>query len=245
MSAVQIAVQIPSVVQKPIEAWTKALQNELGTDLVGILLHGSVARGEYRPGESNIDAVVVLKTVSFAKLEAIAVAMREARYAARVEATILTEEEIAGAADAFPLLYDQIKRRNIVLAGRDPFTNVRVRETHKRLRIEQELREAQIQMRTVVTDAGGAREVIGGAVARKLKQVRAALHALLRLKGNTCGEDLASVLAAAGNTYGVDVAPLSNAREQSDAAYAALTKLLHLAIEDVGGLEVHSMMPAR
>lgn len=236
---------IPEVVRKQVDAWTNALATVLGDDLVGILVHGSVARGEYRPGESNIDTVVVVKEASFAKLEAMGAAMREARYAARVEATILTEEEIAGAADAFPLLYDQIKRCHILLVGRDPFVDVRVRETHKRLRIEQELREAQIQMRTVVTDAGGAREAIGGAVARKVKQTRGAIHALLRLKGVTSAEDLASVLTAAGETFGVDVAPLRKAREQPHAAYASLTKLLQLAIDDVGSLEVSSIMPAR
>jgi predicted nucleotidyltransferase len=236
---------LPEVVQKPIAAWTKALETELGDDLVGILVHGSVARGEYRPGESGVDAVVVLKQASFEKLEAIAKAMRDARYAARVEATILTEDEIAGAADAFPLLFDEIKRCHILLVGRDPFLAVRVGETHKRLRIEQELRDAQIKMRTVVTDAGGAREAIGGAVARKVKQVRAAVHALLRMKGLACAEDLASVLAKAGEVYGVDVASLHKAREEPDTAYASLTTLLQKTIDDVESLEVHSMSPSR
>src|SRR6185295_16125809 len=95
---------------------------ELGDDLVGILVHGSVARGEYRPGESDVDAIVVLKEESVDKLEAIANAMQVARYSARIEAMILTEKEIAGASDVFPLLYDDIKRCHFLLTGRDPFS---------------------------------------------------------------------------------------------------------------------------
>lgn len=228
---------LPDGVRDRLLEFTKALETALGKDLVGILVHGSVVRGEYRPGESDVDVIVVLETADFAHLEAIGNAMQLARYSARIEAMILCESEIAGASDAFPLLYDEIKQRHILLCGRDPFSSVEVHDTHRRLRIEQELREAQIRLRRAVTDAFGAREAIAGAVVRKVKQVRAPLHALLALKGIACAPDLPSVLAKVAETYGVDVAPLRAAREAPDAAHAALVMLLSKTIDDVNGLE--------
>ena len=224
---------LPQAVRERLEEWTKALEGALGGDLVGIVVHGSVARGEYRPKESDVDAVVVVKEPSFAKLEAIANAMQVARYAARIEAMILTEEEISGAADAFPLLYDEIKQCNVVVAGKDPFADVVIHDTHRRLRIEQELREAQIRLRRAVTDAQGAREAVGGAVARKVKQIRGPLHALLAMKGKSCGAGLDEVVAEAGKTWGVDIAPLRRAREAPGEAHAALVALLSKAVDDV------------
>ena len=102
---------------------------------------------------------------------------------------------------------------------------------------EQELREAQIRLRRAVTDAFGAREAIAGAVVRKIKQVRAPLHALLALKGIACAPDLPSVIAKVGETYGVDVAPLRAAREAPDTAHGALVALLTKTIDDVNAME--------
>ena len=227
---------LPVVVKERLGEFTAALETALGKDLVGVLVHGSVVRGEYRPGESDVDVIVVLVRADFAHLEAIGNAMQLARYSARIEAMILCESEIAGASDAFPLLYDEIKRHNILLVGRDPFESVVVHDTHRRLRIEQELREAQIRLRRAVTDAYRAREAVAGAVTRKVKQIRTPLHALLALKGIASASDLTSVLAKLSETYGVDLAPLRAAREAPDAAHAVLVTLLTMTIDDVNGM---------
>ena len=228
---------LPVVVKERLDEFSASLQKALGKDLVGILVHGSVVRGEYRPGESDVDVIVVLETADFGQLDAIGNAMQLARYSARIEAMILCESEIAGASDAFPLLYDEIKRHNILITGRNPFKDVVVHDTHRRLRIEQELREAQIRLRRAVTDAFGAREAIAGAVTRKVKQIRTPLHALLALKGIASPSDLKAVLAKTAETYGLDLAPLRAAREAPDAAHAALVTLLTKTIDDVNGME--------
>lgn len=227
---------LPAAVRERLEEFTTNLQAALGGDLVGVLVHGSVVRGEYRPGESNVDVLIVLEKADFAHLEAIGEGVQRARYSARIETLIVTEGEIAGAADAFPLFYDEIKQRHILLAGRDPFAAVEVHDTYRRLRIEQELRDAQLRMRRAVTDAFGAREAIGGAVARKIRHVRAPLHALLTLKGIACAPDLASVIAKVGATYGVDVTSLSSAREAPALAHATFVALLTRTIDDVNGM---------
>ncbi|MBS2020323.1 MAG: nucleotidyltransferase domain-containing protein [Deltaproteobacteria bacterium] len=228
---------LPEGVRIRLEELKTNLEKSLGDDLVGILVHGSVVRGEYRPGESDVDVIIVLKEATFAQLDGIGNALQLARYAARIEAMILTESEIAGASDAFPLLYDEIKQRHVLLTGRDPFSAVLVHDTHRRLRIEQELREAQIRIRRAVTDAHGAREAIGGAVVRKAKQVRAPLHALLAMKGHRCEPDLATVLAKIGEVYGVDTAPIRAAREAPDAAHAAFVTMLTKTIDDVNAMD--------
>jgi predicted nucleotidyltransferase len=234
---------LPSTVRDRITEWTNSLSAALGDDLVAILLTGGVARGDFRPGESDVNALVVLRDASFAKLDEISSAMQAARYGARLAATILTVDEIPGASDAFPLLYDEIKRWHLVLVGSDPFASTVVHDTHRRLRVEQELREAQIGLRRVVTDALGAREAIGGAVGRKVRQVRRPLHALLGLKGIASKEDVASVLDEAGRAYHVDVAPLADPRSQPDAAHDALTRLLDAAISDVQRIETGPAPP--
>lgn len=236
---------LPASVRDKLLAWTKSLEETLGSDLVGVIVHGSVARGDYRPGESDVDVVVVVKNPTPARLEAIAAATQKARYEARIEPTILAEHEIAGAADVFPLLYDEMQRCHVVVMGRDPFDDIVVHDRHRRLRIEQELRQAAITLRRAVLDACGAPEAVGGAVARKCRQVRGALHALLALKGHSSSTDLPSVLARIAEVYGVDVAPLAAPREHPAAAHAALDEVLRVTIDDVNALEVKSIAPGR
>jgi predicted nucleotidyltransferase len=236
---------LPQGIRDKLLAWTKSLEAVLADDLVGVIVHGSVARGDYRPGESDVDVVVVVKEATYAQLEAISAATQKARYEARLEPTILTEDEIAGAADVFPLLYDEIKRCHVVVVGRDPFAPIVVHDRHRRLRIEQELRQAAVTLRRAVLDACGAPEAVGGAVARKSRHVRGPLHALLTLKGFATAADLPSVLARLSEVYGVDVAALAAPREHPEAAHAALDKLLRVAIEDVNAFEVKSIDPRR
>lgn len=227
---------LPCGVRERLSEFSASLEAALGENLVGVLVHGSAVRGEYRAGESNLDVLVILERAEFAHLEAIGNAIQVARYSARIEPMIVTEEEIAGASDAFPIFYDEIKQRHILVAGRDPFVGVEVQDTYRRLAIEQELRVAQVVLRRAVADAFGAREAIGGAVARKVRQVRAPLHALLGLKGIACAPDLAAVLAKVGEVYGVDVTTLRTARDTPELAHAALVTLLTRSIADVNTL---------
>ena len=57
---------LPQTIRDRITEWTTSL-SALGNDLVAILLTGGVARGDFRPGESDVNALVVLSDASFAE----------------------------------------------------------------------------------------------------------------------------------------------------------------------------------
>jgi predicted nucleotidyltransferase len=223
---------LPIRTRSQLEKLVKELEAKLGKDLVALVVYGSLARGGFDADRSDVDLVVVVADDSRKTLVAMAPSLELARAAARIEAMVVRADEIARAADVFPLLYDDIRSHNIVLLGEDPFANLEIHDEHRRLRIEQELREARIRLRRAVTDAVGAPRGFAGALERKLKQVRGPLHALLRLRGIDIPDDLASVLAAAGKRWSIDLVSLGRVREAADAAHDTLTKLLDAAIAD-------------
>lgn len=229
--------KLPPPVRRRLDELKQSLTAALGDDLACLLIFGSAARGEYREGQSDIDLMVVLKDAARDKLAAIANPITLARYAARIETMILTVAEIPRAADVFPLLYDDIRRCHLLLAGTDPFSALAISDKHRRLRIEQELREAQIRLRRAVVDAQGAREALAGAVFRKTRQIRGSLRALLALRGHDVGDDFEAVLNKAAALYDVDAAPLRNVHEAPEAAHDALAKLLAAAVDDVDRME--------
>lgn len=227
---------------KHLQGRLKKLQEELpkllGENLASLLIYGSVARGEFRQESSDIDLIVVLKRATTIALESIANPLKLARDADRIEAMILVEEEIPRAADVFPLLYDDLRSSHIVLYGTNPFATLEIADHHRRLRIEQELREAAIRMRRAVVDATGTPRHLVGAIERKIKQIRGTLRALLALHGKQVGVLLPEVMAAASEYYKIDLAPLGRCRENPQEALQTLQGLLDAAIEDVDRMEV-------
>jgi predicted nucleotidyltransferase len=229
--------ELPAPVQARLTELKESLETTLGADLSCLLVHGSAARGDYRDGQSNVDLMLVLNDASRPRLDAIANALRLARYAAGIEAMILTADEIPRAADVFPLLYDDIRRCHVLLSGEDPFSALVIDGKNRRLRVEQELREAQIRLRRALVDGMGADEALRGPVLRKVKQIRAPLFALLDLHGIEVVDELDAVLTAAGKLLDVDVAPLRYTSEAPGEAHEALTKLLARAVDDADRLE--------
>jgi predicted nucleotidyltransferase len=227
---------LPPPTRAPLQALTESLEKTLGKNLAALVVYGSAARGGYVPDESDIDVILVLEDTSLPHLHAVAAPLTLARYRARVEAMILKRDNLSYAADVFPLLYDDLRQKNVILSGTDVFSALQISDTHRRLRIEQELREARIRMRRAVVDALGSEANIAGAVARKVKQIRSPLHALLCLKGLTCDDGLEAVLAGTGKAYGIDTAPLTRVAKEPEAAHAALRALLDAAIVDVDGM---------
>jgi predicted nucleotidyltransferase len=229
---------LPPATHEPLQALTEGLERAEGANLSALVVYGSAVRGGYEPGQSDIDVIVVLHDTGLSHLRAISEPLMLARFRARVEAMVLKHDNISAACDVFPLLYDDVRQRHLLLSGTDPFVDLEIKDTHRRLRIEQELREARIRMRRAVVDAMGSEASIAGAVARKVKQLRSPLHALLRLKGIAVDDRLEAVLEATGKAYGIDAAPLLRVGSAPDAAHTALRAVLDAAIQDVDLLEL-------
>jgi len=215
-----------------LDELTATLDRVCGKNLVGLVVHGSAVRGGWCEETSDVDLIVVLDDDSEAMLASIGPALELARFSARIESMILTKDEIERSADCFPLLYGDVARTSVTIAGTNPFNGLTISDEHRRLRIEQELREIRIRMRRVATDMAGAAN-FGGAIERKVKQLRGPLWALLELRDESVDEHLDPVLEGAGKAYGIDIAPLRRTHEEPEAAFATLAKLLDVALHDV------------
>ncbi len=221
-----------------LEALRDTLVLGLGDDLQALVVYGSAVRGGFVEGRSDVDLLVVLRNDDRATLEKIGGALLLARTSARIESMLLRGDELAKAADVFPLLYDDVRSQHALLHGEDPFAGLEISDAHRRLRIEQELRESRIRLRLVLSEAPQLPRLLNGAVARKVKQLRSPLHALLRLRGREVEDGIEPVMREACALYDADVKALLRFDEAPEAAYDALTFLLDAAIADVDALEV-------
>lgn len=221
-----------------VEALARAVEEAAGADLASVVVHGSATRGDWVDGKSDLDVIIVLAEERREVLERLAEPLALARAQHRIEAMILVEREIPRAADVFPLFYEDLCAARAVVRGRDPFAAITIAPEHRRLRVEQELRDLRIRLRRAVTDARGDRRYLGGLVERKVKQLRAPLRSLLSLLGVEAGLRLDVVLAKACKRFRVDAADLGRASSDPLRAHDALATLLDRAIETVDTLAV-------
>jgi len=229
---------LPASIRSRLEELAKTLETQLGKNLVSLLAFGSAARGAWDSARSDVDLVLVVKDPSTKELLSIANTLTVARTALRFEAVILQEDEIHRAADVFPLFYDDIRSCHVLLAGKDAFANLEISDAHRRVRIEQELREVQIRLRRVVIDTLGAPNPLAGAVERKVKQIRGPIFALLALRKTPADNDhLDTVLAKARDVWKVDVRPLQSPRKNATKALETLNTLLSAMIDEVDRME--------
>jgi hypothetical protein len=187
------------------------LARAAGTNLVGLILYGGLARGRYRPGKSDINLVVLLRDASAASLAAIGPPLQAAWRALRVEPFLLTSDEITRAAQVFPTKFLDIQACHVVLAGEDPFTHLTVAREAIRYRIEQTLRNLELRLRRRYIALAGDGAAMALALAQIARPLALELAALLRLTGKEMpAEDRSAlIMDQATASFGLDREALS------------------------------------
>ena len=193
---------VPELVARALTKLTGAL--EPLDDVRGLVLYGSLARGEYRAAESDVNLVVSLERGSAEALSALREPLRAAWRAVRVEPFLVRATEVVRLADVFPLKILDIHQHHVVLTGEDPFAEVRVMPADVRTRTEQQLRNHLLRLRRHYVFSGNNPVALAPAVYRSTKTLRHELGGLLQLRGEAVGWRVASVLPAAARVLGLD-----------------------------------------
>ena len=134
--------------EKHLEKWVQGLRETLGQDLLGIVLYGSTQRGEYVPGKSDLNLLLVFKTVDLNALTKVSHWTRKllARHAPQL--ICWTREELKTAWDVFPLEFEDIAANHRLLFGEDPFKKRKADKKNLRFQLEFELRSKLLALRS-------------------------------------------------------------------------------------------------
>ncbi len=226
---------LPAATRARVEAFAKEAVAILGDELVALIVFGSAVRGGLT-SRSDVDVVMVVSRDEPARLRALHDAVAIARVSARLDLQVLLHSEIASAADVFPVLFDDLRGCHAVLVGVDVFKDLVIDPEHRRLRVEQELREARMFLRRLVVDTASDDLALRVGVDGLLKRMRAPLSSLCVLHDSTAKDDLITVLDVLGRRLDVDTLPLTNSQTAALPAAQACMRLLDRAIHDVDGL---------
>lgn len=216
---------------------------------VAVVVYGSLAKGTYRAGSSDVNLVVVLDEASDDTLTAIRDTLRAAWRAVRMRPFLVTRAEIPRLADAFPIKIADIVDHHDVLHGDDPFTGVTVERDHMRLRIEQELRNHLLRLRRHYVFAGDEDGELAKALFGSASSLGIEVTALLRVCGKSEGQGtLESVAEPAARHLDLDrtvfdrLIGFRKGEKQADihGLFFAVVTLLEKAVKIADELEVAS-----
>ena len=149
---------LPDEIQKLLQTYVKDVKGVFGEQLEGMLLYGSAVRGEFLPGRSNLNILLLVSSYDSAVLKQYSALHRQWGKEQIVVPLFLTEEELRMSAAVFPLEFLEIQEHHRVLGGRDPFIGFHLKADRLREAVVQGLMSHLLRLRQRYVEGGGSDE---------------------------------------------------------------------------------------
>lgn len=175
-----------------------------GSSLAAVVLYGSAATNEHVEGLSDVNVMVLVESIPFATMQALAPTMRAWQEAGNPPALELTVAEWRASADIFPIEYADIFERHRVLHGTLPVDGVVVRRRDLRLQVEQEAMGKLLRLRRGVMVAGSDAARQQDLLRASLSSLLVIFRAIMRLGGEVPPRDADAVIDAVAARTGFD-----------------------------------------
>lgn len=196
------------VVQRIVEPFLRECDRLLGRGYSAVL-HGSVVRGEYLEGWSDVNLLLVLEGVTPEVLGALTVPFAGWAKSHQPPPLLLSRPEWRRAADVFPVEITDIRSAYRVLRGDDPIAEVAVRPADLRAALERDLRGRLLRLRQGYVALAGDPGALAGLARDTAPSVVVLFRAALVLAGAQIPPARADVASAAGLVAGFPSAPLT------------------------------------
>ena len=151
---------LPDETQKLLQAYTKDVKSTFGDQLDGLIVYGSAVRGEFLPGRSNLNLLLLVTGYDAAMLKRYEPVHKRWNKEGVVAPLFLTEEEIRTSSALFPIEFMEIQEHHRVLGGRDPFVGFHVDAGRLGDAVLQGLASHVLRLRQRFVEASGANDAV-------------------------------------------------------------------------------------
>jgi hypothetical protein len=190
--------------EKLISEFVERMRTTAGTNLLSVILYGSVAAGDYVADHSDINLLCVLGETSFAAIAALAPAIAWWAKQKHRAPLLMSAEEMRRSADVFSIEFLDMRRHYRVLWGEDVLQALEIPMRSHRVQVEYELREKTILLRQRLLMVVGSAEAKWELLLRSLPAFGTLFrHALIAL-GDVGAGTRREAAAALGAKVGID-----------------------------------------
>ncbi|MFZ5622814.1 MAG: hypothetical protein ACOY71_00105 [Gemmatimonadota bacterium] len=173
------------------------------------VLYGSVVRGGYVPGRSDVNLLLIVDQVTPAVLRALGPSLRQWREVSSAPPLLFTRAEWPRVGDAFPVEITDIRSAYQVVRGSDPIVGIPVDPEDLRRALERELRGLLLRLRRSYAAFCNDEEALGHVVRSSTGSAQVLSRALLALLGKPQPVAAADAVRAALGAVGSSVGDLS------------------------------------
>ena len=183
---------------------TDDYQKVYGHDLLSIILFGSGASSDYRPGKSDLNFLVILTEEGMSQLHRCLKLVGKWRRRRVASPVIMTKEYIRTSVDTFPLEFLNIKRHYQVVWGEDPLAEIVVDRTKLRLQCEREIKGKLLQLREAYLSSGERKKELLGLISQSITAFISIFHGILYLRDDEIPDQRGAVVAKVSKEAGLD-----------------------------------------
>ena len=185
------SLDLPEDVLENLEKYLTQLKKDWPSDLAGVLLFGSAARGDFIAGRSNINILAVIRNLSVEVLQRAGRLHRHWGKHQIVAPLMMMQEELHRSCHLFPLEFLQMQESHVLLVGRDPIAPCQIEDKQLGWQCEQELMANLLRLRQRFVEGEGRAEAIQALLILSITAVLPCLRGILRILGQTSkGKDV-------------------------------------------------------
>ena len=157
------------------------LQRALGDKLRSAVLYGSAAAGDFVPGTSNYNVLLVVDRLGLEELNAVTKPVSQWTREGHRPPLLFTPGQWEASADVFPIELCDMRQSRRVLLGDDPLDSLDIDHEHLRLQLERELKAKLLALREAYLLTGGRPKQVIRLMVSTLAGFLVLMRAALRL----------------------------------------------------------------
>lgn len=152
-------------------------------ELKSIILYGSAAGKDYRPGKSDINFLIVLSEKGIEELERAFSLVGKWRKRNVAIPLFLTRIYVETSLDVYPIEYLNFQREYILVYGEDILADLAFDSEFIRMQAEREVKGKLLLLRRAFLETSGKGKALKQAISQSVQAFLAIFRALLYLKG--------------------------------------------------------------
>jgi predicted nucleotidyltransferase len=175
-----------------------------GDDLVSVILFGSAAGDDFRPGKSDVNVMIVLSETGVEHLDQAFGAVQKWRKKKFAVPLFVTEAYIKTSQDVFPIEYLDFRENHVLVYGTDILEGLSFQPEAMRRQCEREVKGKLLLLREALMESAGKAKTLEQVIRQSIQAFVAIFKALLFLKGMELPREKRAVIRAACEAFALN-----------------------------------------
>ena len=198
-------------VRDSVTAFAERLLATLGDNLQSITVVGSSLTEDFRPGQSDINTVLILGGQTLASLNAVASLAKPMSRKKISPPLLMTQSYIERSRDVFGVEFLDFQLAHETIMGEDPFASLKFDKKDVRLQCERELKAMLIRLRQGYIAAAANRKLVRDILISTARSTAPLLRAMLWLNDVDRTPRVEPTFNSATGEFSIDAIPLTSA----------------------------------